>query len=82
MHNLDDFARLILLDAHFVRFHVRLSPTASYFANDKTREIRTKAHDALAFGIDVLGNVTVLWADGRRQQLISDAEIKASGLFR
>lgn len=81
-HLIDDFARITLLDADFVRFYVRLPVTASYFANSKTRQIRTSAHDALAFALDVLGNVSVLWADGRRQQLVTDAEIKASGLFR
>ena len=77
-----DFATTLLNDRHFTRVYLRLPASASVFANSRARQIRTSKHTADAFGLDCLGNVTVLWADGRCQQLITDAEIKASGLFR
>ena len=80
---INDFAATIKADGDFTRLYVRLHPTSRVFREQAgVREIRTTKHSADAFATDSLGNVSVLWADGRREQLVSDAEIKAAGLYR
>lgn len=77
-----DFCSLIRADKDFVRLYARLPKNDDLIRGHKATQIRTSVHDADAFALDVLGNVTVLWSDGRIQQLISEDEIKAAKLFR
>lgn len=77
-----DFCNNILADSDFTRIYARLPRTHDLIKSRKAAEIRTSFHDADAFARDILGNVTVLWSDGRIQQLISDEEIKTAKLYR
>ena len=77
-----DFCVEMRADKDFRSLHARLPRTHPLITGHKATQIRTSAHDADAFALDVLGNVTVMWSDGRIQQLISNEEIKAAKLFR
>jgi hypothetical protein len=77
-----DFVETVRSDDHFVRYYARLASNDPIIRTRKAGQIRTKAHTADAFALDCIGNVAVLWSDGRRQQLIGDAEIREAKLFR
>jgi hypothetical protein len=78
-HRIQEFVRTIQEDGDFHRIHVRLPKNAPLVAQHMATQIKTTKHNAAAFACDWLGNTTVLWSNGRIQQLIGD---EAKHLYR
>ena len=78
-YRIQDFVRTIEEDGGYHRIHVRLPRNAPLVAQRSATQIKTTKHNADAFACDWLGNTTVLWSNGRIQQLIGD---EANHLYR
>jgi hypothetical protein len=59
---------------------VRLPSTNPIIKTRQADQLRSKKHTADGIAWDVLGNATVLWADGSIRQYISNKEMKAVGI--
>lgn len=78
-YRIEEFIRTLKEDGDFYRPHVRLPKDAPVIKKRDAFQIRTTKHTADAFACDILGNTTVLWSNGRIQQLIGD---EAKHLYR
>ena len=71
-YRIEDFFRAYDEDEDFRHCRVRLPKNHPLVANHRATQINTTKHKADAFAWDLLGNTTVLWSNGRIQQLIGD----------
>lgn len=58
----------------------RLPRTNDLVKSRRVNEIRSKRHTADVIAIDVLGNFTVLYADGGFRQYVSIQELRKAGI--
>ena len=63
------------------RAYARLPAAHPQVKARRVGQIRSKLNPADAFVIDELGNAFVLFADGRRSQLLAD-ELRGAGIYR
>jgi hypothetical protein len=77
---IEQFIADIKSDSDFSMPMVRLPSSDPIIKTRRAGQLRSKKHTADGVAWDVLGNATVLWADGSIRQYIGYKETKAVGV--
>lgn len=77
------FVNRVKDDEHFMNdMYARLPSDHIYVRDGYVDQIVGDRHSADAFAFDVLGNMTVLWADGSVRQYIGHEEKQKTGILQ